>query len=341
METVQQVLAALARRYAFREVAALIADGAGGDRLTVQKAAQVQQLCAFGQRLLDLDAEDFGAPDPHVDSNTDSTFTSRVTVGSPPSELLTRALACRVPQSAHEPDRGALGSLRPPFRLLLEVIAAHWQQHKTAALVATVHLASEYLPLLVWETTLRHAGDPLLLPPAVTGDGSAWGHTEDRDCPHSGAQKAAANRVLHVAQENSAGWRNYLDRQHSLVAVALEVCAGACKRPCTVFTRYSAPRRGFLEHGCRTALGLSDSAIVRLRHQSPVGHGFGVPSPREVSAAWQETRARLGKHEPAVLVDDGFPLPGLPSLFSALAGVPLVPDTLLADTAFAVVEALS
>src|SRR5207245_1986008 len=60
VETAREVLLALTRRYAFGEVAALVAAGAAGEALTTRDGARIDQLCAFGQRLLDLDAEDFG-----------------------------------------------------------------------------------------------------------------------------------------------------------------------------------------------------------------------------------------------------------------------------------------
>lgn len=341
MESVQDVLVALAYRYAFAEVAALISDGAGSSWLTIRQGAQIHQLCAFGQRLLDLDAEDFGEADPAHESNTEAGLAGFSGAEAVPPALLARALACRVPQSAQEPDRGALGSLRAPFALLLEVMQARWQRRETASVVAVAHLTSEYLPLLVWQQILGHAGDPLLLPAQLDGDGSVWAHPEDRDCPHSGAEKAAAVRVTVVAQENSRGWADYLDRQHSLVSHGLATCAGRCKRPCTVFTRYPAETQQRLERGCRTALAFGESELIRLRHQAPVGHGFGVPSPREVSHAWARSRAWLGKHEPAVLDDDGFALPGLPNLFSALAGTRIRPDTLVADTAGVLARALT
>jgi hypothetical protein len=88
----------------------------------------------------------------------------------------------------------------------------------------------------------------------------------------------------------------------------------------------------------RLALAYADSPIVRLRHAAPVGHGLGVPSPAEVTGAWDRSRRHLG---PAAQLDDGFPLPGLPSLFSALGPAPVVPDTLLADTAEALRVALA
>lgn len=340
MQTPHDLLIALAKRYAFREVAALVAQGAAGDRLTVRDAAQVQQLCAFGQRLFDLDAEDFGRSDAAVDANTDTSLADRVAGDAVPPELLKRALACRMPQAPRESHRGALGSLRPAYRLLLEVIAARWQRRETSALVAAIHIASEYGPLLAWEGVLGHAGDPALLPAAVTGRGSAWGDVDDPSCPHTKAERWAARQALRVADESPARWRDYLDRQHSNTAHALGVCAAECKRPCSVLTRLSKEDEMAVVDGSRLALAFVRSPIVRLRHAAPVGHGFGVPSPNEVLKAWQATRARLSDLIPGGLPDDGFPLPGLTHLFSALAGEPMTPDTLLADTAAAVVSAL-
>jgi hypothetical protein len=340
VESVREVLLGLARRYAFAEIAALVAQGAGGSWLSIHQSGRVQQLCAFGQRLLDLDAEDFGDPNAARDANTDGTFAGLTPEDVVPAALVERALACRVPQSADEPHRGALGSLRAPFALLLEVMAAHWERRETAALVATAHLAGEYLPLLVWQQVLGHAGDPLRLPAQVSGADSVWGDVADPDCPHSGADRAAAARVLVVAHENARGWVDYLDRQHSLVSEALCVCAARCRRHCSVLTSHSSGERDLLTKACRTASAYAECDLVKLRHHAPVGHGFGVPSPREVTDAWRRSRAWLGRQEPAALVDDGFPLPGLPSLFSALAGVPIKPDTLIADTAGALVEAL-
>src|SRR5262249_46041178 len=160
----------------FVDLAALCADGAGGGR--PEAAAEVRLLCSFGQRLIDLDAEDFGVPertgDPLVDAH-------RV-----PERLLARARASRMPQSAQERFRGVLRTLRPGYGLLLEVIEARWQRREMAALVAAVHIAAEYLPLLAWEPVLGHAGDPALLAAAVSGPGSRFGvpagSGRPRDC---------------------------------------------------------------------------------------------------------------------------------------------------------------
>lgn len=333
METALDALVALTRRYAFAEVAALAAEGAGGESLTTRDVAQLQQLCAFGQRLIDLDAEDFGEIDAAADSNIENGVAMSTDGDAVPAQLLARALECRMPQSSKERHRGALGSLRPPYQLLLEVVDARFRRRETTAVVAGVHIASEYAPLLVWERVLGHAGDPALMRAAVAGEGSAWGDFEDRECPHTKAEKSAAKRVLTVSQENEAGWRTYLDRQHSNVSHALAVCAAECRRQCTVYKRLSTSDASIVTYGSKLALALNDSAIVRLRHSAPVGHGFGVPSPVELLEAWGRTRESLARIEPEIAKDDGYPLPGFSALVSALAGTQLAQGTLIADTA--------
>jgi hypothetical protein len=331
----------LVRRYAFGEVSALVVAGFCDRCRTRAEAADIQQLCAFGKRLLDLDAEDFGIADAATDANVDHSFADEVTGDAVPDDLVLRSRAARMPQSAAETDRGALASLRPAFSLLLEVIAARWMRRETADLVATMHIASEYLPLLIWEPVLGHAGDPARMVASVGGDGSRWGHLDDRDCPQSRPEKSAAERALRVSAEQDTGWRSYLDRQHSSVSAAFGVCAADCRRPCTVLGRHTEEEQQRLADACRVAENFADSAMIQLRHSAPVGHGFGVPSPREVMDTWLHTREHLGHREPAVLTDDGFPLPGLPSLFTALAGTTVKPDTLIADTAAALRKALA
>ncbi|GHJ46221.1 hypothetical protein Cs7R123_35630 [Catellatospora sp. TT07R-123] len=338
METAHEVLVALARRYAFAEVAALVSAGAA---LTVHDVASVQQLCAFGQRLLDLDAEDFGESNAAADANTEHAVADTVDGDQVPEPLRERALACRMPQAPREQHRGALGSMRPAYRLLLEVIGARFDRGETNAVVAGVHIASEYAALLAWERVLKHAADPVRMPASVGGDGSAWGDFDDRECPHTKPEKSAARRALTVAHENTAGWRAYLDRQHSNTAHALSVCAVGCHRRCTVYSRLDAHQAEVVTYGCRLAEMLNGSAVVRLRHSAPVGHGFGVPSRRELLEAWGRTRASLAKIAPAIGEEDGFALPGFATLVSELAGERMRPDTLLADTATALAAALS
>jgi hypothetical protein len=338
VETARELLVALTGRYAFREVSALIGLGAADGLVTIAVAADIQQLCSYGQRLLDLDAEDLASADAAVGATVDTTVADRVTGDAVPEHLLRRGSACRMPQQPRELDRGAMRSLRPVFALLLEIMAVRWLRRETAALLAAAHIAGEYAPLLPWEGVLGHAGDPQRLATDVifTGHDSRFGVWEDRLCPHTKPEKSAANRALRTARENVLGWQAYLNRQHSTLAHALGTCASGCRTPCAVVTMRTEHDRDELAAACRLAFVYAGSALIRLRHSAPVGHGFGVPSPAEVTAAWAHSRETIARHgEPglAVLAEDGFALPGLPSLFSAIAGTEIRPDTLLADTA--------
>src|SRR5262245_47344689 len=110
VETVRELLVALARRYAFREVAALLGLGAGGMDLSMFEAAQVQQLCSYGQRLLDMDAEDLASPDAALGATIDTSIADQVSGDAVPAYLVARGAACRIPQIPGEQPRGAMGS---------------------------------------------------------------------------------------------------------------------------------------------------------------------------------------------------------------------------------------
>ncbi|GGO00101.1 hypothetical protein GCM10010116_00080 [Microbispora rosea subsp. aerata] len=322
MHSARDLLIALARRYSFGDVGALAPAvlGEGG------RAALVASVCEFGQRLLTMDAEDFHT---EIDAQT------------VPADLRRRARACHMPQTPREQPRGALDSLRPAYALLLEVIEARWQRRELSAMIAAVHICSEYLPLLAFEPVLGHAGDPARWPEGLRAPGSRFGAMPDRHCDHTRAERSAAERTLRVAVEPPSGWRAYFDRQHSQVAGALATCAGRCRTPCSALAW--VPDLDDLAARSRIALAFAETPLVRLRHAAPVGHGFGVPSPEEVLEAWERSRAALAKHEAAagVTVDDDFPLPGLPALFSAVATAPVRPARLLADVAAHVVELLA
>lgn len=65
MRTAHDAAIALARRYSFGDVADLTASGLVD--LDDSRTEHVRRLCVFGQRLLDLDAEDFGVSEPTTD----------------------------------------------------------------------------------------------------------------------------------------------------------------------------------------------------------------------------------------------------------------------------------
>ncbi|MEU8384115.1 hypothetical protein [Streptosporangium sp. NPDC048865] len=318
METARDLLVSLARRYAFGDVGAL----ASG---VVKDAGNIEAACEFGQRLLSLDAEDFA-----------------VEARAVPNDLRRRARACTMPQTPREQPRGALESLRPAYGLLLEVIAVRWHRRELSSMVAAIHIASEYLPLLAFEPVLGSAGDPARWPEGLTAPGSRFGVIGDRDCDHTRAEQSAVNRTLRVAGEPAEGWRAYFDRQHSQVAGALATCVADCRNPCTAMDWVEPERRDDLALRSRVALAFADTPLVRLRHAAPVGHGFGVPSPEEITEAWERSRAAMAKNGVGreAADDDGFPLPGLPSLFSAVAGARVTPSTLLADISTYLVKLL-
>jgi hypothetical protein len=341
----RQILVALARRYAFREVSYLVGAGVTGFALDQRELARIQQLCAYGQRLSDVDAQDLASPDAADGATTDTTFAILVGSEFVPESLVSRGARCHV-RTTPDPDAtDALVDLHPVFRLVLEAVVVRWTRYETLAILALSHIAAEYLPLLAWQQHLGHAGDPFQLreDPAFAGTGSRWGHIGDANCPRTKQEKAASARALRVAGEPESGWRSYLDRQHSVVSRAFLGCATDCATPCTVMTQLEEPARQRVSQACRAAAAFRNCALVRLRHEALIGHGLGAPSRDEVSHAWDRSRHSIAKHGPvaaAVLTEDGFPLPGLPSLYSAIAGAPLEPDTLLAQTQQALVDRL-
>ena len=297
-----RMLDVLARRYAFADVAALIADGACTGRRSDDQIAQIEQLCAFGARLIDLDAEDFGDPDAAANANTEHGVADRIHGDAVPAELVIRALQSRVPQTPNEPDRGALASLRPAFSLLLEVIAVRWARRETSALVAALHIAGEYLPMLAWESALGHAGDPRADERVGQRQALLWGHMENRDCPHTRPQKSAAERALRVRRARAGLARVPGPAAQRRLSGARRMCRGL---PDPMLGHHPLRRThpGAAEDRCQVAEEFADSAVIRLRHSAPVGHGFGVPSLPEVAAAWEHSRDQLARKEPRVRID--------------------------------------
>lgn len=285
--------------------------------------AEVRGLCRFAVRLLELDAEDF-------DSET----------GVPP-ELSAMVHSAHIPATPLQPDRGALGSLRPTYRLFLEVLAARWERGELSSVLAVLHLMAEYLPLLAWEPVLGHAGDPARLGLAVRGAGSRWA-SDDEKCDHPPSLRRSLRAVLHIVDQDPEQWQRYLDRDHSRVSAALGQCAShptkgradpgrLCTTPCTVWTRLDPSRAENLQRRMSLVAIFADSPVLALRHAAPVGHGFGVPDRQELLEEWRETWAGLVKpwkggrnplHDASA---HDKPLPGLEAFLSAVAGTTLQP----------------
>lgn len=295
---------------------------------------QAWRLAVCAKRVLDLDAEDYWT--------ISREFTRRHW-----AEELGNA---SFPLEPRSPQRGALASLVPLYRLMLEVLELRALRHEPLQVVVTAHLIGEYLPQLAWESTLGHAGDPLRMAERV---GERWG-TDDRSCPHDSAMRATAKRSLHAADGDVAGFTAYLDRFHSRQGSALAMCAmnhetiaagerpdvsETCPTPCRWAVRGTLAQRRDLDARVRLALLYRNSPVVALRHHAPVGHFFGVPSTTEISEAWLRTwqrvsapwpdggnpldRADLGAPEP------GEALPGISALVSAVAGCTIGPGRLI------------
>lgn len=304
------------------------------------------RLAVCAKRVLDLDAEDYWP--------ISSEFPQRHWA----DEL---AQAC-FPLEPRSPQRGALGSLIPLYRLMLEVLQLRALRHEPLQVVVTAHLIGEYLPQLAWESTLGHAGDPLRMAEQV---GERWG-TDDRSCPHNSALRTTAKRSLNATSGDVAGYTAYLDRFHSRLGSALAMCsmnhetieagqrpdvAGTCPRPCRWAVRGTLVQRRSLDARVRLALLYRDSPVVALRHHAPVGHFFGVPSTTEISDAWLRTWQRISApwpdgSNPLAEAGLGAPeadeaLPGMSALVSAVAGRTVGPGTLIREIGADIADALA
>ncbi len=323
-------------------------DGQGSDRQGPERLRQARDLATAARRVLDLDAEDFAT----IAADFDAPWAERLA-------------ECSFPLEPRDPRRGALGSLRPLYELMLEVLQLRALRREPLQVVVVAHLIGEYLVQLAWQSVLGHGGDPLKMVDSVSGPLCRWG-TDDPACPHSPALKATAKRSLNACSGDVAGYTAYLDRFHSRLGDALSVCAmnhdtvaagqrpevgDTCPNPCSFVTRPSMGLRRDLDARVRLALLYVDSPIVALRHHAPVGHFFGVPSVPEISAAWSRTWDRLSQQWPDrsnPLVDSRLPaagavdeaLPGMSALVSAVAGQPIGPGHLVRDIGGDVARAL-
>ena len=304
---------------------------------TMRDLTFARDLAMAARRVLDLDGEDFAA----IATGFNAPWAARLAASGFPAD----------PRAA---ERGALGSLVPLYQLMLEVLELRAIRREPLQVVLTAHLIGEYLPQLAWESTLGHAGDPLLLEDRVGG--SRWG-TEDPRCPHPPALRSTARRALNACSGDVDGYTAYLDRFHSRQGDALAVCAvnastvspgerpdigDWCPNPCSFVTDEPLEERRALDGRVRLARLYVESPLVALRHHAPVGHFFGVPSTAEISEAWLGTWDRLtapwndGSNplltipvSAGVVANEA--LPGMAALVSAVAGRPMGPGRLLRD----------
>jgi hypothetical protein len=303
---------------------------------------RVLRLTDAGDRLLDLDAEDFEAVGAEV--------------GVPP-DVVDEIKSATFPHQPRAENRGSLRSLAPLYALMLETLTARIVRNEPLRVVSLLHLMTEYLPLLAWESTLGHAGDPAQLLPVVTVAGSRWGN-QLPGCYHTSSQRSAAERVLHVGSADDDWWEAYLNRFHSRTAEAMGRCAthptpgrptlqGMCLQPCAMWEQFPAQVKASV--GARVHLGrlFAESSVIELRHHAPVGHYFGVPSLEEVDQAWRGTWRKLVRS----WADTANPLPelsdeppklpqGVAAIVSAVAGRDISPCGVLSSVCDLILSAL-
>ncbi|GAA1395459.1 hypothetical protein [Luteococcus peritonei] len=305
---------------------------------------EAHRLAVVAQRVLSLDAEDFGEL---ADSVADRPWAEQLR-------------ACSFPKGPRDEARGALASLVPLYQLMLEVLNLRAERGEPQALVVTAHLIGEYLCQLAWEQQLGHGGDPLQLAGQV---GERWG-TDDPACPHNSAMRATARRAVNASAGDQVGFTSYLDKFHSRLGDTLAVCAmnhetieagerpdvgPTCPNPCSWALRWDRDTRRDLDGRLRLALVYLDSPLVALRHHAPVGHFFGVPSVAEISEGWVRTWQKLSIQWPdgsnplvgAVPTDPDEALPGLSALISTVAGHPVGQGSLLRQIGDDIIAALA
>jgi hypothetical protein len=323
-----EVVDALLADFRFSGVAAVVSVLG----LDPQRERKIHALAEAGERLLDLDAEDFEVI---------------AASGVLPHGVVQNVRNAQFPRTPNAKQRGSLSSIVPLYELMLEALDVRWRRREPIHVVVLLHLIAEYLPLLAWQKQLGNAGDPPKLAAFAKVTGSKWG-TDDRTCDHTANQRSGAARVAHASRGDVESWTVYLDRFHSRVSEALGRCAshpdggrpaleGVCRRPCTLWTQLDEHARHDLSARVHLARMYAESPVVALRHHAPVGHFFGVPAPNEIADTWQRSWERLirpwagGRNPLAAAANEEHEeaLPGMKALVTAIAGRPVAAGTTL------------
>ena len=293
--------------------------GAPATSTTAQRPVQhqkIRELAELGETVLNIDAHN---------------FESWLINDNIPNQIR-QELALRVwPMHSTSKPGGALKSLLPTFELLLEVFEIRVLKGDVTMGLSILHLMTEYLPLLGWEQTLGHAGNPVQLAEHLQQTGVMW---KTESCPLNRQQSRAFDSVL-TANESDRTWNRYLHDTHSRVAGALSTCAGVpnptsgpsgqrtCRTRCAV-----RPDDKNLSWAMVLSRRLRDSSLLTLRHDAPVGHFFSVPNEQEILATWEATWLGLladrdeapANQNPLRSVNRTGALAGLPELLAIVAG---------------------
>ena len=229
-------------------------------------------------------------------------------------EFLSRLTALQRP--ADDQQVGAWLDLKPLMCLLLEVMAER-REHDRPGFLAILYLVDSLLPSLAWQGSFGQPLTPAVL--RARAEGSRFGRGDPESCPADRAQGFRDTRARLMAP-NTLETANALSRWihddsercfDSLVVCARRAgdqsqtkwLAGHCSDPCAFWTSLPGDQRPSLEARLRAAAVFSASQVFKLRHHSPVGHSFAVPTTAEIdekltSSVVHAARRALDKGEP-------------------------------------------
>jgi hypothetical protein len=279
--------------------------------------AKIRDLARLGEAVLNVDTHDFESwcQDENIPQH------------------IRDDLALRIwPMQRQENAVGALHSLIPTFELLLEVFETRILKGDISMGLSIIHLMTEYLPLLGWESELGHAGNPKQLADYLSQPNAMW---QSDACPLNRQQRKSFTNVI-TASDSQKSWSIYLRDSHSRVAASLSICAGVpnpatevsgqrtCRTPCSI-------RKGNQDLAWAMVLvrRLKESSLLTLRHDAPVGHFFSVPQEPEILESWESTWHGLiadrdeapEKQNPLRNVTRTGALAGFPELLGVVAGI--------------------
>jgi hypothetical protein len=280
--------------------------------------AKIRNLARLGEAVLNVDTHDFESwcQDEHI-----------------PKHIRDELALCIWPSEMQDDAVGALSSLIPTFELLLEVFETRLLKGDISMGLSIIHLMTEYLPLLGWETELGHAGNPNQLSDYLSQPNAMW---QSDVCPLNRQQRKAFANVI-TANSSQKNWGIYLHDSHSRVAASLSICASVpnpsseisgqrtCRTTCAI-------RKGNKDLAWAMVLvrRLKESSLLTLRHDAPVGHFFSVPQEPEILESWETTWQGLiadrdeapERQNPLRNVTRTGALAGLPELLGVVAGMP-------------------
>jgi hypothetical protein len=206
-------------------------------------------------------------------------------------EFLSRLTALQRP--ADDQQVGAWLDLKPLVCFLLEVMAER-REHDRPGLLAILYLIDSLLPSLAWQASFGRPLSPLdMQARASTHDDSRFGRRDATSCPADAVQAYREARATLL--ESPPKMRNWVLTHSESCFDSLAVCArreaeaaqtrtlgNCCPTPCAFWTWLPDNERPSLEARLRAAALFSASHVFKLRHHSPVGHSFAVPTIREI-----------------------------------------------------------